>query len=57
MVTDDGFIGIFKKEIIDVLKILNTIFATGITFGVGSEFVSSLFFRDKRLNFITLPTM
>jgi hypothetical protein len=37
--SDDGFIGIFKKEITEVLKILNTIFATGITVGVGSEFV------------------
>ena len=44
MVTDDGFIGIFEENACNVLKILNTIFAIGITFGVGSEFV-----REKDL--------
>jgi hypothetical protein len=39
VVSDDGFIGIFEKGLAETLKILNTIFATGITFGVGSEFV------------------
>jgi hypothetical protein len=38
VVTDDGFVGIFKDIITDALDILNTIFATGITFGVGSAY-------------------
>lgn len=37
-VTDDGFVGIFNNSTEDVLDILNTIFATGITFGVGSTY-------------------
>src|SRR5215216_549739 len=39
VITDDGFIGIFERGIAYVLKILNTIFATGITWGLGSESV------------------
>ena len=38
VVTDDGFVGIFKNKITDTLDILNMIFATGITFGVGSAY-------------------
>jgi hypothetical protein len=38
VITDDGFVGIFKETTAEVLNILNTIFATGITFGLGSAF-------------------
>jgi hypothetical protein len=37
--TDDGFVGIFEKSTINAIRILNIIFATGISFGIGSEFV------------------
>jgi hypothetical protein len=44
VVTDDGYLGILKNNVAKVQRILNMIFATGITFGVGSEFV-----REKDL--------
>jgi hypothetical protein len=44
--TDDGFIGIFEKSTVNSLRILNIIFATGISFGIGSEFV-----REKDCEF------
>jgi hypothetical protein len=47
--SDDEFIGIFEKGVTETLKILNTIFATGITFGVGSEFVIERDLCDFRL--------
>jgi hypothetical protein len=37
--TDDGFLGLFEHNITYVLKIIKTIFATGITWGLGSEYV------------------
>lgn len=39
VVTDDGFIGVFGETIENALRILNTIFATGITFGLGNEII------------------
>jgi hypothetical protein len=51
VLTDDGFVGIFKDNTTEVLEILNIIFATGITFGVGSAFV-----RDEDLCNFTLHT-
>jgi hypothetical protein len=49
VITDDGFVGIFNDSIMDVLDTLNTIFATGITFGVGSAYT-----REKDLCKFTL---
>lgn len=39
LVTDDGFLGVFENNITYALKIINTTFATGITWGLGNEYV------------------
>ena len=41
LITDDGFVGVFNTNKESARYLLNTIFATGVTFGIGSEILTS----------------